>query len=216
VDLVFPHHQNEVAQSEAAYGKPLAKYWLHNEHLLVAGAKMAKSAGNFFTLRNVTRRGYDPLILRFVLLQAHYRSKLDFSWKAMAAAKNTLYGLRRFAAYSALKKSQGTNLKDYYQKFMAALGNDLNVPEALAVVFEATGSSANLGPAGRDLLRRVDGVLGLDLVTELTEAVKALLEAIDAARQNRDYKESDKLRAQLTKLGYAVENSPDGTYAVRL
>jgi len=216
VDLIFPHHQNELAQSEAATGKPLARYWLHNEHLLVEGAKMSKSLNNFYTLRDVIKRHYSPPVLRFELLQAHYRSKLDFSWTAMAAAKTVLLDLRRFWAKSALiKKSKKVSLAKEYKEFMAALANDLNLPKALAVVFRVVGDAANEGPVGREFLRHVDAVLGLGITEDAPESITALLVEMDKARLARDFSESDRLRDKLTKMDYLIENSPDGSYAIK-
>ncbi len=216
VDLIFPHHQNEIAQTEAATGKPLARYWLHNEHLLVDGAKMSKSLGNFYTLRDIEKKHYSPLALRFDLLKAHYRSRLDFSWKAMAGSDTALLDMRRFWAKSALIKRQKVLLLDKaYEKFVDALCDDLNVPGALAVVFNVIGNAANEGPVGRDFLRKVDGILGLNVTHDVSSSITALVGEMDKARDDKNFKESDRLREKLEKLGYLIENSPDGSYAIR-
>lgn len=216
VDLIFPHHQNEIAQTEAATGKPLARYWLHNEHLLVDGAKMSKSLGNFYTLRDVRRKHFSPLILRFELLKAHYRSRLDFSWKAMTGVETALFDLRRFWAKSALIKRQKVlSLDKNYEEFIDALRNDLNVPNALAVVFNVIGTAANEGPVGRDFMRKVDGILGLGVSCDVSSSITALVVEVDRARNDKNFKESDRLREKLSKLGYLVENSPAGSYAIK-
>jgi cysteinyl-tRNA synthetase len=215
VDLIFPHHQNEIAQSEAATGKKLANYWLHNEHLLVDGAKMSKSLRNFYTLRDVLKKKYSATALRFELLQAHYRSKLDFGWEAMTGAETVVRDLRRFWAKSALvKKSKTLSLEDSYQTFVVALADDLNMPTALAVVFGVVNNTDNEGPVGRDFLRRVDEILGLDITNDTPPGVQALLEAMDLARSDKNFIESDRLRLKIEKLGYQVENSPVGSYAI--
>jgi len=216
VDLIFPHHQNELAQSEAATGKPLARYWLHNEHLLVDGAKMSKSLNNYYTLRDVIKRHYLPPVLRFELLQAHYRSKLDFRWEAMDGAKTVLLNLRRFWAKSSLvKKSKTVTLANEYKEFMAGLADDLNLPKALAVVLQVVGDAANEGPVGREFLRQVDAVFGLGITEDAPESVGALLVEMDKARLARDFQESDRLRKKLNQMDYLVENSPAGSYAIK-
>lgn len=214
VDLVFPHHQNEIAQTKAATGKDLAKYWLHNEHLLVEGKKMAKSENNFYTLDDIKEKGFSPLALRLELMKAHYRSKLDFSWSALESSTNVLQGLRRFWAQSVMAKRETDGFDKEFEKFTAALANDLNVPEALAAVLAVTGNDKNAGLQGMEFLRKVDAVLGLSVANEVPSAVTSLLKEMDEARKRGEFEESDKLRQKIDELGYVVENTSGGSVAI--
>lgn len=215
IDLVFPHHQNEITQTKAATGKDLANYWLHNEHLLVEGRKMAKSENNFYTLRDVVSHHFTPQALRLELMKAHYRSKLDFSWKNMKGCETVLQEMKRFWAQSNIAKDSDVNLDVEYDKFVSAMSEDLNVPGALAVVHEVINNPKNLGLAGRDFLRRVDEVLGLGITADAPESVMMLVKAMDDARKENNFEESDRLRKKIDELGYVVENSPDGSYAIK-
>lgn len=215
IDLVFPHHQNEIAQTKAATGKDLANYWLHNEHLLVEGKKMAKSENNFYTLRDVVGHHFTPQALRLELMKAHYRSKLDFSWENMKGCETVLQEMKRFWAHSNIANDSNVNLDVEYNKFISAMSDDLNVPDALAVVHEVINDPKNLGLAGRDFLRRVDKVLGLGITADAPESVIVLAKAMDDARKENNFEESDRLRKKIDELGYVVENSPDGSYAIK-
>jgi cysteinyl-tRNA synthetase len=143
VDLVFPHHENEIAQSEACTGRPPARYWLHNEHLLVNNKKMSKSLGNFFTLRDLLKKGHDPMGIRYLLLSAHYRTKLNFTDKNLKSAENTVNKLRSFVQSVADYKSKSkpnSDLKKILDRarkgFETRLDDDLNMPEALPFMFD--------------------------------------------------------------------------------
>ncbi len=214
VDLVFPHHTNEIAQTKAATGKDLANYWLHNEHLLVEGRKMSKSEGNYYTLRDVVGKGFSPLALRLELMKAHYRSKLDFSWDSLEGDNTVLEDMRRFWAKSDITDNAGQNLDSEYNKFIDAMSNDLNVPEALAVVFGVIKKEDNVGKEGREFLRKVDAVLGLEVTKDTPDSVKALVAEMDSARGKGDYEESDNLRKKVEDLGYKIENSKEGSYVI--
>ncbi|HOE74769.1 MAG TPA: cysteine--tRNA ligase [bacterium] len=214
VDLIFPHHQNEIAQTKAATGKDLARYWLHNEHLLVGGEKMAKSKNNFYTLAEVKKRGFSPLALRLELLKAHYRSKLDFSWRSLEGSAILLTNLRRFYALSSLgKKDNSTSAekeRKYFQEFLGTLSNDLNVPEALAGVQKAL-NEEELGVWGASFLKKVDAVLGLGIAFTTPQAVKNALKDMDHARSGGDFTYSDKIRKELLRKGYNAENTNLGS-----
>ncbi len=143
VDLIFPHHQNEIAQSEGAEGKKFANFWIHNEFLLVEGEKMAKSLGNIYTLRNISKKGYSPIHLRYLYLTGHYRDKLNFTWAGLESAKSTLDGLYDFIQrILEIGKSKESNKKVVQtigknkKEFVNFMDDDLNTPKALASIFE--------------------------------------------------------------------------------
>ncbi len=202
IDLVFPHHTNEIAQTKAASGKDLANFWIHNEHLLVEGKKMSKSEGNFITLDTVIEKGYNPLALRLELMKAHYRSKLDFSWKSLESSQQLLTDWRRIA--SNCNQSDEIENRD----FIAALADDLQMPRAISIV-------SGLGEAGCGSLVKADEILGLDLVQKLPEDIKKMLKEIDLNRRDGDFAKSDELRKSVEAQGYIVENSPEGSTAIR-
>ena len=218
VDLIFPHHTNEIAQSEAAEGKPLANYWLHNEHLLVEGRKMAKSEGNFYTLQDVEDKGFSPMALRLELLKAHYRSKLDFSWKSLEASQSLLIDWRRFYVLSKSEKSEDPNnskrLAEMYDDFINHLSNDLMAPKAISIINSVVNNPKSQGSAGRDFMQKVDEVLGLEVAVDTPQEIEQITKEMDSARESGDYKKSDELRNSIENMGYVVENSPDGSYAI--
>jgi len=216
VDLIFPHHQNEVAQSEAAYNKKLANYWLHNEFLMIEGEKMSKSLHNYLTLEDIVKKDFSPLALRYVLISAHYRTLLDFTWESIKGAETIIGDMRRFYVKSELFDSNSEfDAEAAYQKFMHALANDFNTPEALAIVFEVIGNEANIGPAGLIFMQQVDQILGLNIAQSTPEEIVNLLKIMDEARSKKDYTESDRIRAKLNQLDYEIENSAHGSYAIK-
>lgn len=216
VDLIFPHHQNEVAQSEAAYGRKLANYWLHNEFLMVEGEKMSKSLHNYYTLDDILKKGFSPVALRYVLLSAHYRTLLDFTWESIKGAESIVGDMRRFYAKSELFDSGGDFDADTaFEKFLQALASDFNTPEAMTVVFEVIGNDANIGPTGLIFLQQVDQILGLNIAQSTPQEITDLVRIMDEARNKKDYAESDRIRAKLKQLHYEVENSSRGSYAIK-
>jgi cysteinyl-tRNA synthetase len=234
VDLIFPHHENEIAQSEAVSGKPFAKLWIHAEHLLVDHQKMSKSLGNFYTLRDLLGKGFSGRSVRFLLLSTHYRLQQNFTFEALDAATNALARIddfvRRLGNYSSSKEglTLSSLLEDADTHFREALADDLNIAEALAVLFELirkVNSSIDLATLSRDdvkatlkLLSQFDSVLGV-LVAEAEEIpahIEELVRARSEARLAKNFSRSDELRAEIAKLGYHVEDTPRGPLLKKL
>ena len=229
VDLIFPHHEDEIAQSEAATGQPFVRNWLHCAHLQMGGAKMAKSAGNIARVGDLLTAGVSPRALRYALLSVHYRARLDYSDESLAAAGAAVARLDAVAAaLGAYREERAddpglpTVLDDARAAFGAALDDDLNISAALASVFDLVRevnrriearflSSADAGTALASL-RDLDRVLGIlpDEADALDPETLVMLEARAAARAARDYASSDRLRDELADRGIAVEDTRDG------
>ena len=233
VDLIFPHHENEIAQSEGANGQPFARYWMHNGHINVDNHKMSKSAGNFFTVRDIVKE-FDPEAVRLFMLSAHYRSPINFSRDLIEQAQNALarlYTARDNALFlresapdcpmTAEEEAFAARADQAISAFNAAMDDDLNTADALGVIFEYVRdmnaslnehSSRAAVEKGVNALNEMAGVLGLlrreaDLVPE---DVKALVEERQAAKKARDFARADALRAQIEQMGYVVEDTPKG------
>lgn len=210
IDHIPTHHTNEIAQSEAAYGKPLANYFLHGEFLVWGGKdKMGKSLGNIVTLGELTDKGYDPLSYRYLCLTAHYRSKLNFSWEALEAAQTALHSLKQMISSFP---SAGPVNTEYERKFNEAVGYDLDMPQALSLTWELMKSSL---PADVKVgtLFRFDEVLGLGLagaVSNLDEAARKLIADREEARTRKEFGRADLLRTQLEEMGYVLQDTKDG------
>jgi len=233
-DLIFPHHENEIAQSECCNGKPFARYWLHNAFLNIDNRKMSKSLGNFFTVREISEK-YDLQVLRFFMLNAHYRSPLNFSAEIMESAKNSLE--RILTAADRLKeladKAEGTGLngrekelleqmKEYRNKFEAAMDDDLNTADAIAAVFELVkfantecgeeNSKEYLQTVREEIVSLCD-ILGLKAERReevLDEEIEALIEKRQEARKARNFKLADEIRDQLLAQGIILEDTREG------
>ena len=234
VDLIFPHHENEIAQSEAASGKPFAKLWIHVEHLLVDHQKMSKSLGNFYTLRDLLGKGFSGRIIRYLLLSIHYRLQQNFTFPALDAAKNSLARIDDFVArlqtYHASSAGSTTSslLENAYSNFSKALASDLNVAEALAVLFELIreiNSRIDAKTLSRDdiqatlqLLKTFDSVLGIlpAGAEEIPPHIEELVRARTEARLAKNWARSDELRAEIAKEGYQIEDSPQGVRVKKL
>jgi cysteinyl-tRNA synthetase len=232
LDLLFPHHENEIAQSEAASGRPFVSYWVHSGYLTDAtGAKMSKSTGNFATLRDLLAAGYDPLAVRLFLLgTAHYRSPLRLSEEALHAASEQLRRLRDFAErVQLLQPEPGADDAAFFQdvadareSYRAALDDDLNLPAGLGSFFDllrtanAALDAGRVGTAGRaalsELLAEVDAHLDVLSAAEpvLDTEARRLLEEREEARRARDFATADRIRDQLRERGVVVEDTPAG------
>lgn len=228
VDLIFPHHENEIAQSTAGKSdESYAKYFVHNEHLLVDGRKMSKSLNNFFTLRDIKEKGYEPLAFRLMVLQGNYRNQSNFTWDNLEAAQNRLKNYRAMADLrwqhnsGAVYAREIDEVKDY---ILDAMANDLDTPSVLASLstlesaIGAGGLDSKANIAFADLLALVDNILGLDLSPrpDISEEQKQLISQREQARQDNDWSKSDELRDQLQQQGLGVRDTEHGTIWFRL
>jgi len=234
VDLIFPHHENEIAQSEAAYGHDFVKIWAHCEHLLVDNRKMSKSAGNFYTLRDLLDQGKRPEVIRYFLLSAHYSQKINFSDEALHQAE---MGVEKFyALINRLERAPAidgatTNFSGSRDKFLAELADDLNTPRALAVMHEflteanslIDKNSGALSAGDRSEIQATlnffDRLLGLiEFMPKAGASAEllALLEERNKARAAKDFKRSDELRDQITKAGYKILDTKTGSHLEKL
>ncbi len=214
IDHINVHHTNEIAQSEAATGKKFFNYWMHNAFLNIAGGKkMAKSTGIFLTLDNaLIKKGINPLAYRFATLQTHYRKPMEYSEEAMKNAEKGLDHLYNQVRQLSISDPQSSINQEFRNKFLEAINDDLNMPQALAVVQEMLKSGID-DQEKLDTILDFDKVLGLKLDSldeKLPEEVKELLIKRGEARKNKNFEESDKIREKIEKMGYAVEDSKDG------
>lgn len=224
-DLIFPHHENEIAQSEGATGLPFVRYWMHGAHLLAEGRKMAKSTGNVLHLKDLAQEGIEPLAYRLLCLGVVYRSHMNVTWESLRAAQARLERLRRSVAeWKQAAEGRGTaddgrrraEREKYASAFLAAINDDLSLPTALTVVWEVEKSDL----PSQDKLALIldfDRVLGLRLAevppaapVELTEEERVLIEQREAARKARDWATADRLRAELAARGLIIEDTPQG------
>ncbi|HHT88987.1 MAG TPA: cysteine--tRNA ligase [Clostridiales bacterium] len=235
-DLIFPHHENEIAQSEAATGKPFAKYWMHNAFINIDNKKMSKSEGNFFTVRDITKE-YSGQIIRFFMLNAHYRSPLNFSRDLIEAAKNSLtriitsveqleFLLKSDALTSEeISDSESSILQEadlLQRKFEDAMEDDFNTADAIAAIFELvklanincnSDNSIKFITSMRDRIVALCGILGIEALKEeeiLPEEIERLIEERQTARKNKDYAKADKIRDTLLERGIILEDTREG------
>ncbi|MBP9715299.1 MAG: cysteine--tRNA ligase [Candidatus Pacebacteria bacterium] len=218
VDNIFPHHENEIAQSEGATDKKFVNYWLHNEWVLVDGKKMAKSAGNFFTLRDLIDKDIDPVVYRFWLLMANYGTRVNFVWDALKASEVALKRLQRL--YLDLGPEIGEVNIDYKKKFKDHVSDDLDTPRALATLWSLI-ADENILPADRKAtMLDFDKVLGLGFANLeqdiIPEDIQKLVEAREVARKNKDFKLSDDLRHEIKTLGYEVKDTDLGQKVLKI
>lgn len=221
VDHIPVHHENEIAQSEALLGHPAVHYWMHGEFMMVDGGKMSKSLGNTYTISDLISRGYSPLAFRYLCLNAHYRSKLNFTWEAMSGAQVSYIRLLE-GAYrhkNAPRSPQAALLaQDAWEQFLEAAGDDLNIPKALGVAWTLIRSNIKSADI-YDALLKMDGILGLNLAQyepeqqqdePLPAEIAQLAEERQKARANKDWALSDSLREELRAKGYEAVDSKEG------
>ena len=231
VDNIFPHHENEIAQSEGATGKPFARYWLHAEHLVVEGEKMAKSKGNFFTLRDLVAKGHDPLAVRYLLISVPYRQKLNFTVDGLHAAAqaieriaNTLRRLEHTPPAAGAGDLEQAAVDEFSRDYREALADDLNTARALAALhtllrqvntaLDGDGISAEVRPVLDAAFADVAAVLDiLPAAAErgADEEIQRLVDERTAARGARDFARADELRDRLAEMGVVIEDTPHGT-----
>ncbi|MGH8056062.1 MAG: cysteine--tRNA ligase [Candidatus Entotheonellia bacterium] len=226
VDLVFPHHENEIAQSEAATGQPFVRHWSHCQHLLIENQKMSKSLGNFYTLRELLERGYKARAIRYSLLSTHYRQSQNFTRDGVTAAEGAVQRLQDFIAN--LKGADGTDtqveglIARARQQFEEGMDDDLNISVALAGIFEFVREVNRLLAEHRlsqanaqtvmEAMRDFDRVLGVlqEEESSVDAEVARLLEEREQARKHREFATADRIRAQIATLGYVIEDTPHG------
>ena len=230
VDNIFPHHENEIAQSEAATDKKFVNYWLHSEHLLVEGKRMAKRFGNYYTVRDLTKMGYDPKAVRYLLLSTHYRQQFNFTFEGLEASKNAVDRLINFLyrLMEADGKSCGKEIKllmSHVQRdFEEAMDDDLNISVALAALFDFVRDVNKLmddNMLSREeaqevykLMMRFDKVLGVigevKKEEKLPREAEELIQKREEARKAKDWEAADKIREQLKAMGVIIEDTPQG------
>ena len=218
-DLVFPHHENEIAQSEAVTGKKFVNFWLHNEWILVDGKKMSKSLGNFYKLKDIIEKGYSPMDLRYFYLSKIYRQQLNFTWTNLKNSKNSLDRLKNIL--SSIKKSAKNstkknkkNIESAKKQFLEILGDDLNTPKALSFMWEILREEKLNDAEKYELVLEFDRVFGLNLEKEeeieIPKEIKLLVEKRENARSDKDWKKADEIRKKINELGFAVDDGEDG------
>lgn len=215
VDLIFPHHENEIAQSTAGKDQDVyAKYFAHNEHLLVDGKKMSKSLDNFYTLEDIKKKGFEPLAFRFLVLQSNYRSQLNFTWESLQAAQNRLDELRQWADLVWQLNKPSDKYSGAIKKIQTAMENDLNTAEALAAFSELVDLGDLSGDITemRDFLGQIDDLLGLNLLSrsDLGQDEKTILSERELARSSSNWQKADELRDKLLGLGVSVRDTDSG------
>ena len=213
IDLIFPHHTNEIAQSEAATGKKFVNYWIHGGFLTMKEGKMAKSLGNVLYLKNLKEKGYSALDYRYLLLTSHYRSPLLFSFENLESAKNSLDRLRNIISEL---KSDGKINESYLKEFEKAINDDLNTPAALQILWKLVRDEKAQGKI--KTIEKMEGVFGLNLLKkekiEIPLEIKKIADEREKARKEKDWKKSDELREKIKKKGWQIDDA-DSEYKIR-
>ncbi len=216
IDHIPVHHTNEIAQSTCANGVPLARFWMHSAFMNVEGEKMSKSLGNTYRLIDLHERGIPPLAFRYWLLTAHYRTQVNFTWEALAAAQSA-YNKLTSSVYELPRATDAAPIKEYLDEYVATIEDDLNTANAIAIIWKLLRDGRYSPGEKYNTIRIIDKVLGLELgdipapkAFEIPTEVTALLEARKAARAANDWARSDTLRAEIKALGYDVKDTGSG------
>lgn len=224
-DHVATHHNNEIAQSEAASGRTFVHYWMHNAHLTLEGAKLAKSDGNALYLSDLAERGFHPLSLRYFFLQAHYRTPLSFSLDALSGAESALSRLWKIARAVADESGRGSAPSEARERFLSSMRDDAATSQAIGILWDSVRSEDYTPEEKWGLIEDADAHLGLSLLNPPVEgtvpeadvppAVRDLLARRAAARASKDFKEADRMRGEIEKSGYRVDDGPNGPVLTR-
>ena len=227
IDLLFPHHENEIAQSEATTGKKFVNYWIEGEHLLVNEQKMSKSLGNIYTLRDVEKNSFSPLAFRYLILTSHYRSKLNFTWKSIKAAQSALNNIYEFIQDINREAKIVKNpkiIKIYENNFLTSINDDLNTSKALAIFWKVIKDKNISSSTKKQLLLEFDKVLGLGLnkikktenkIDKIPQKIKDLAGQREKLRANKQFVPADSLRKKIESLGYKLEDTAAGSTVLR-
>ncbi|MFH1365404.1 MAG: cysteine--tRNA ligase [archaeon] len=207
-DLIFPHHEDEIAQSEAGYGKNFSNHWMHNAMVNIEGTKMSKSLGNFKTIRDILKE-YSGEVIRYFVLSTHYRKPINFSKKELEESKASLNRLKNM--FAEVKEDGKTN-KEYLESFKKAMDDDLNTPKALQVLWKIARDKKEHGKI--NTIEKIDGVFGLNLLkkeeVKISKEVHHLLEQREKARKKKEWEKADELRKKIKSLGFLVDDSKEG------
>ena len=218
IDLIPTHHENEIAQSKGCSGKNPANYWMHGEYLLINNGKMSKSLGNAYLIKDITEKGYDPLVYKLFNYSCHYRNKLNFTWEGIESTSKSLERLKNgFKIHKQGDNVISSNIiEEFKQKFLLAINDDMNMPSALAVVWEVIRYETKSKQLA-DLLLKFDSVLGLDIQKEvsrneenISDEILDLIELRKQARIEKNWAKSDKIRDEILEKGYQIKDSKDG------
>ena len=218
IDLIPTHHENEIAQSKGACGKIPANYWMHGEYLLIDGGKMSKSLGNVYLVKDLIKRGYDPIVYKLFSYSCHYRNKLNFTWEGIEAASKSLERLKKGYIVHLKGKDEVDEdvINEYEERFHKAINDDLNMPAAMGVVWEVVRQDKKSDKFAK-LLLKFDTVLGLKIdeecnkpKEELPEEILELIEERKKARENKEWNKSDELRDIIKEKGYEIKDTKDG------
>lgn len=218
VDNIFPHHTNEIAQSESFLGHPWCKYWFHVEHLNDESGKMSKSKGKTLTVDTLIENGYDPLSYRFLCLQSHYRKQLTFSYSSLDGAENAYKKLKNKVLSLSKDGEVGTSVfNEYKNKFVSFLEDDINTANAISVIYDVLKAETN-DLTKYELIKDFDKVLGLELTTETnntsevdTEFINSKIEERNEAKKNKNYELADQIRNELLEMGIILKDTREGT-----
>ncbi len=223
-DLIFPHHEDEIAQSEGATGVKFANYWVHGGYLLMNEEKMSRSKGNIYTISELSKKGFEPLAFRYLTLMTHYKNKMNFTFEALEGAQTALNNLREIISKFEIAKTK-IGCAEYEERFLDAINDDLNIPKALGIVWELVKSDYPDSAKAASILK-FDEVLSLDLENskeylknkkeeKIPDEIQKLVEERNELRKKKRYLLADQWRHKIIKKGYSVEDKKDGRTVVK-